>query len=53
MKQHIGRLEESIRELTRSLEKYVAPSFPTFETSNMIHRQQMGIRCPNHYIVYR
>ena len=36
MKQQIGGLEESIRKLTRSLEKYVAPSFPSFETSNMM-----------------
>jgi hypothetical protein len=36
MKQQIGGLEESIRKLTRSLEKYVAPSFPLYETSNMI-----------------
>jgi hypothetical protein len=34
MKQHIGGLEESNRKLTRSLEKHVAPSFPSFETSN-------------------
>jgi hypothetical protein len=36
MKQQIGRLEESIRKLTRSLEKFVAPSFPSFEISNRI-----------------
>jgi hypothetical protein len=34
MKQHIRELEESIRKLTRSLEKSVAPSFPSFESSN-------------------
>jgi hypothetical protein len=34
MKQQIGRLEEPTRKLTRSLEKFVAPSFPSFETSN-------------------
>jgi hypothetical protein len=36
MKQQIGGLEESIRKLTRSLEKYVAPSFPSYETCNRI-----------------
>jgi hypothetical protein len=36
MKQQIGGIEESIRKLTRSLEKSVAPSFPSYETSNMI-----------------
>jgi hypothetical protein len=36
MKQQIRGLEESIRKLTRSLEKSVAPSFPLFETSNRI-----------------
>jgi hypothetical protein len=36
MKQQIGGLEESIRKLTRSSEKSVAPSFPSYETSNMI-----------------
>jgi hypothetical protein len=36
MKQHIGGLEESIRNLTRTLEKSVAPSFPSYETSNRI-----------------
>jgi hypothetical protein len=36
MKQQIGGLEESIRKLTRTLEKFVAPSFPSYETSNMI-----------------
>jgi hypothetical protein len=34
MKQQIGGSEESIRKLTRSLEKSVAPSFPSFKTSN-------------------
>jgi hypothetical protein len=34
MKQQIGGLEESIRKLTRSLEKFVAPIFPSFKTSN-------------------
>jgi uncharacterized protein YegL len=34
MKQLIGWLEGSIRKLTRSSEKSVAPSFPSFETSN-------------------
>lgn len=34
MKQQIEGLEESIRKLTRPLEKYVAPSFPSFETNN-------------------
>jgi hypothetical protein len=36
MKQQIGGLEESIRKLTHTLEKYVAPSFPSYETSNRI-----------------
>jgi hypothetical protein len=36
MKQQIGGLEELVRKLTRSLEKSVAPSFPSFETSNRI-----------------
>jgi hypothetical protein len=36
MKQQIEVLEESIRKLTRSLEKSVAPSFPSYETSNRI-----------------
>jgi hypothetical protein len=36
MKQQIVGLEESIRKLTRTLEKSVAPSFPSYETSNMI-----------------
>jgi hypothetical protein len=34
MKQQIGGLEESIRKLTRSLEKFVAPNFPSIGTSN-------------------
>jgi hypothetical protein len=36
MKQHIGGLEESIRKLTCTLEKSVAPSFSSYETSNRI-----------------
>jgi hypothetical protein len=36
MKQQIGGLEESIRKLTHMLEKSVAPSFPSYETSNKI-----------------
>jgi hypothetical protein len=36
MKQQIEGLEESISKLTRSLEKFVAPSFPSYETSNRI-----------------
>jgi hypothetical protein len=36
MKQQIGVLEESIRKLTCSLEKFVAPSFPSYENSNRI-----------------
>jgi hypothetical protein len=36
MKQQIGGLEESIRKLTRTLEKSVAPSFSSYETSNRI-----------------
>jgi hypothetical protein len=36
MKQQIIGLEESIRKLTRTLEKSVAPSFPSYETSNRV-----------------
>ena len=36
MKQQIVGLEESIRKLTHTLEKSVAPSFPSYETSNRI-----------------
>jgi hypothetical protein len=36
MKQQIGRLKESIRKLTRTLEKSVAPSFPSYEIRNRI-----------------
>jgi hypothetical protein len=36
MKQQIGGLEGSIRKLTRTLEKFVAPSLPSYETSNRI-----------------
>jgi hypothetical protein len=36
MKQQIGGLEESIRKLMCTLEKSVAPSFPSYETSNRI-----------------
>jgi hypothetical protein len=36
MKQQIGGLEESIRKLTHTLEKSVAPSFPSYETSNRV-----------------
>jgi hypothetical protein len=36
MKQQIGGLEKSIRKLTRTLEKSVASSFPSYETSNRI-----------------
>jgi hypothetical protein len=36
MKQQIVGLEESIRKLTRTLEKSVAPSFSSYETSNKI-----------------
>jgi hypothetical protein len=36
MKQQIGGLEESIRKLTCTLEKFVAASFPSYETSNRI-----------------
>jgi hypothetical protein len=36
MKQQIIRLEESIRKLTRTLEKSVTPSFPSYETSNRV-----------------
>jgi hypothetical protein len=36
MKQQIGGLEESIRKLTRTLKKSVAPSFPSYETINRV-----------------
>jgi hypothetical protein len=36
MKQQIGGLEESITKLTHTLEKSVAPSFPSYETNNRI-----------------
>jgi hypothetical protein len=36
MKQQIVGLEESIRKLTRTLEKSFAPSFPSYETSNRV-----------------
>jgi hypothetical protein len=36
MKQHIVGLEESIRKLTPTLDKSVAPSFPSYETSNRV-----------------
>jgi hypothetical protein len=36
MKQQIGGLEESIRKLTRTLEKSVTPSFPSYETNNRV-----------------
>jgi hypothetical protein len=57
MKQHIRGLEETIRKLTRTFQKYIDPSFLAYENSNkifvpnIIHRQQMGIHSPNHYMV--
>jgi hypothetical protein len=36
MKQHIRGLEELIRKLMCTLHESVAPSFPSYETSNMI-----------------
>jgi hypothetical protein len=36
MKQQIGGLEETIRKLAHTFEKFVAPSFSSYETSNMI-----------------
>jgi hypothetical protein len=36
MKQQIGGLEETIRKLTRTFEKSVAPSFLLYESSNRI-----------------
>jgi hypothetical protein len=36
MKQQIGGLEETIRKLTCTFEKSVAPSFPLYQTSNRI-----------------
>jgi hypothetical protein len=33
------------------LEKSVAPSFPSYETSNMISMKQIGIHSPSHYMV--
>jgi hypothetical protein len=57
MKQQIVGLEKSIRKLTRALVKSVAPSFPSYETSNRVfmsdHWQQMGICSPSLYIVCR
>jgi hypothetical protein len=57
MKQQIGGLEESIRKLTRTLEKSIAPSFPSYETSNrvlcLMYRQQMGIHNPSLCMVCR
>jgi predicted transcriptional regulator len=57
MKQHIGGLEESIRKLTRTLEKSVAPSFPSYETSNRISMSNIsatnGDSWPQHYMVCR
>jgi hypothetical protein len=43
MKQQIGGLEESIRKLTRTLEKYVAPSFPSYETSNRVFMLDVSV----------
>jgi hypothetical protein len=43
MKQHIGGLEESIRKLTRTLQESVAPSFPSYETSNMISMSNTSV----------
>jgi hypothetical protein len=43
MKQQIGRLEESIRKLTRMLEKSIASSFPSYETSNMISMSNTSV----------
>jgi hypothetical protein len=42
MKQQIGGLEESIRKLTCTLEKSIAPSFPSYETSNRISMSNMS-----------
>jgi predicted transcriptional regulator len=57
MKQHIGGLEESIRKLTRTLEKSVAPSFPSYETSNRISMSNISATNedsrPQHYMVCR
>jgi hypothetical protein len=43
IKQQIGRLEESIRTLTRSLENSVVPSFPSYETSNRISMSNTSV----------
>jgi hypothetical protein len=43
MKQQIGGLEESIRKLTRTLEKSVSPSFSSYETSNMISMSNTSV----------
>ena len=55
MKQQIGGLEESIRKLTHTLEKSVAPSFPSYKSSNTISMSNTlvtkGIRSPSHYMV--
>jgi hypothetical protein len=36
MKQHIGGLEETLRKLTHTFEKFDAPSFMSYKTSNRI-----------------
>jgi hypothetical protein len=55
MKQHLRGLEESIKKLTHSLEKFVAPSFSSYETSNRISMSSTsttnGDSQPNHYMV--
>jgi hypothetical protein len=44
MKQQIGGLEESIRKLTHTLEKFVAPSFPSYETSNRVFMSDVSAK---------
>jgi hypothetical protein len=57
MKRQIGGLEESIRKLTRTLEKSVTPSFPSYETSNGVFMSDAsetnGDSSPNLYMVCR
>jgi hypothetical protein len=43
MKQQIGGLEDTIRKLTRTFEKFVAPSFPSYETSNRISMSNTSV----------
>ncbi len=55
MKQQIVGLEESIRKLTCTLDNSVAPSFPSYETTNRISMSNTsatnGDSRPSHYMV--